>query len=128
MQEFAFIRFVCLEQVGARLPGESLEGRHPLGNASSQRGYIFNLCVHRAARRNGVASSLMKVSTTVAQLMGVKVLYVHVEEGNERAATLYRSLGYKLEQIESEEDAESSGRPRRSLLRLDVPCVPDVAL
>ena len=122
------IHGVCLEQVGAQLPGESLEGRHPLGNANNQRGYIFNLCVHRAARRNGVASSLMKVSTTVAQLMGVKVLYIHVEEGNDSAATLYRSLGYNLEQEESEEVAKSSGRPRRSLLRLDVPFIPDIAL
>ena len=70
----------------------------------------------------------MKVSTTIAQLMGVKVLYVHVEEGNDSAATLYRSLGYNLEQVESEEAAKSSGRPRRSLLRLDVPLISDIAL
>jgi hypothetical protein len=53
----------------------------------------------------------------MAAAAGVKVLYVHVEEGNASARRLYTSAGFDIESGEPAWLALRLGRPRRLLLR-----------
>ena len=89
-----------------------------------ERGYIFNLCVHPSFRRVGVATSLMESGAEFARLIGVRVLYCHVEANNVSAQRLYTSLGYVVEQEESEDGVSEVGRfkPRRQLLKIEFDC------
>lgn len=80
--------------------------------------YLFNLCVAPSHRRQGVARALLERAHAHARAMGVRVLYVHVEEPNQAGRELYESMGYELEQEETERSAKRHGHPRRRLLRL----------
>ncbi|CAM6035595.1 unnamed protein product [Sphagnum compactum] len=81
-----------------------------------EQGYIFNLCVVKRARQQGVAKALMQAALQVAKQMHLRILYVHVEANNPPALALYKGLGYSLEQEESVEVETRLNRPRRLLL------------
>ncbi len=51
-------------------------------------------------------------------------MYVHVVHSNLPAVALYTAAGYQVEQQESENTARALRRPRRLLLRKDLPPVP----
>ncbi|PNH10450.1 hypothetical protein TSOC_002814 [Tetrabaena socialis] len=82
-----------------------------------RRAYLSNVCVAPAARRLGVARSLLQHAEQVARREGVEWLYVHVVADNRPALTLYcDAMGYQVEQSESEGTAHTLQRPRRLLL------------
>lgn len=101
---------------GAVLPAEDLVGRLPTVNQALRRAYLSNVCVASAARRQGVAATLMRAAEQQAQQLGVEHLYVHVVADNSPARNLYISLGYELEAEETEAFAHALRRPRRQLL------------
>lgn len=105
--------------VGESLPGENLQGAYPQGDRPGlQRGYIFNLCVSNVARRRGVASAMMETAASMAQKMGLKVLYIHVATDNPSAAALYEAMGYIVEQEEDLAIEKRLNRCRRRLMKL----------
>lgn len=86
-----------------------------------KHGYIFNLCVTETARRNGVATALMKEAVHVAQTIQMRTLYVHVEAHNDSALVLYQKLGYIVEEEEPLDVEYRFQRPRRILLSYRFP-------
>ncbi|EFJ45206.1 hypothetical protein VOLCADRAFT_106017 [Volvox carteri f. nagariensis] len=103
--------------VGHTLPSEELIGRHPQFDPRHRRAYLSNVCVAPAARRLGVARSLLRHVEEVARGAGVQWLYVHVVANNTPAVALYcNALGFQVEQSESEGYARALQRPPRLLL------------
>ncbi|KXZ43502.1 hypothetical protein GPECTOR_88g445 [Gonium pectorale] len=103
--------------VGAALPSEELIGRLPQADPRTRRAYLSNVCVAPAARRLGVARALLRAAEAAAAGKGVEQLYVHVVADNAPAVGLYcGSMGFQVEQTESEGFARSLQRPRRLLL------------
>ncbi|PNH11494.1 hypothetical protein TSOC_001590 [Tetrabaena socialis] len=89
----------------------------PQADPRQRRAYLSNVCVAPAARRLGVARSLLQHAEQVARREGVEWLYVHVVADNRPALTLYcDAMGYQVEQSESEGTAHTLQRPRRLLL------------
>lgn len=64
--------------IGAVLPAEELVGRLPAEDARTRRAYLSNVCVAKAARRQGIAQTLMAHAEREAAAAGVTHLYVHV--------------------------------------------------
>lgn len=91
--------------------------RSSCDSSRGERAYLFNVCVTPSARRQGVAAALLESAHAMAAAAGVKVLYVHVEEGNASARRLYTSAGFDIESGEPAWLALRLGRPRRLLLR-----------
>jgi ribosomal protein S18 acetylase RimI-like enzyme len=59
-------------------------------------GYIANLCVHKSARRRGIASALLQVAMKVIQNWGLCEVYVHVNATNKPAQALYTKKGFQV--------------------------------
>lgn len=57
-------------------------------------GYLFNIAVKRAFRRNGVATSLMERLLQYAREQNLAFLTLEVREGNHSAIHLYDKLGF----------------------------------
>jgi aminoglycoside 3-N-acetyltransferase I len=55
--------------------------------------YIYDLAVHEAHRRNGVATSLIGELKKVAVQRGAYVIYVQADHGDDAAIALYTKLG-----------------------------------
>jgi ribosomal protein S18 acetylase RimI-like enzyme len=66
----------------------------------------------------------MAAAEQLAAGQGVQHMYVHVVHSNLPAVALYTAAGYQVEQQESENTARALRRPRRLLLRKDLPPVP----
>ncbi|CAM6096461.1 unnamed protein product [Calypogeia fissa] len=108
-------KFPKRRQVSENRPGHKLLSFSSKQKLHVDHGYIFNLCVSQTARRHGVATALMKEAVQVAQQIGLRILYVHVEVTNASALALYQKLGYVVE--EEPLDVENRfQRPRRILL------------
>ncbi|CAL8463143.1 g2677 [Coccomyxa elongata] len=104
---------------GYNLPGEQLIGWKPEGAlAKTQRGYLSNICTHKAVRRTGVANRLIRVAIEEGSRAGIRWLYVHAAEQNTAAIQLYtQRCGFQLEQEEGPGIAIRLNRPRRLLFR-----------
>ncbi|ONH97593.1 hypothetical protein PRUPE_7G199400 [Prunus persica] len=63
---------------------------------SNRYGYISNLCVSKAARCQGIASSMMHFAIRLALLEGAEQVYVHVHRKNKPAQELYRKMGFEM--------------------------------
>jgi len=63
---------------------------------SRQVPYISNLAVLPQARRQGLARQLLLACEAIALEWGFDCLYLHVLEDNQRARSLYQSLGYHI--------------------------------
>ncbi|XP_068314488.1 GCN5-related N-acetyltransferase 6, chloroplastic isoform X1 [Pyrus communis] len=64
---------------------------------SSKYGYISNLCVAKAARRQGIASNMLQFAIRSAMLNAdVEQIYVHVHKKNKPAQELYHKLGFEI--------------------------------
>lgn len=78
----------------------ALEGETVLGYAGMKtvldEGYISNIAVSPAARRRGIAASLMAALRAEAERRRLSFLTLEVRESNEAAISLYRKLGYTL--------------------------------
>ncbi len=62
--------------------------------------YLANLGVARAWRRRGVGTFALHRIEERARRRGSRRIVLHVEEGNLAAQCLYRSMGYRVVQIE----------------------------
>ena len=103
--------------IGAVLPAEELVGKWPQEGAATARAYLSNVCVAKAARRQGIAQKLMERAEREAVKAGVQHLYVHVVHENQPAILLYKqALGFEVESEESVAFARNLQRPRRLLL------------
>ncbi len=67
--------------IGAVLPAEELHGKLPESGSATGRAYLSNVCVAKAARRQGVAQALIQRVEQEAMSQGVEHLYVHVVRG-----------------------------------------------
>lgn len=59
--------------------------------------YIYDLAVYRRYRRRGIATALIKHLYKEAARLGVYVIFVQADQGDEPAIKLYESLGTKEE-------------------------------
>ena len=100
--------------LGARLPCEALVAPAPAGGSLL---YLTNVAVSPAARRAGVASSLVAAALTTP---GAARVAVHVELANDGAAALYERLLGPAKAVETAAAARAAGRPRRALHWVDV--------
>ncbi|KAF7837939.1 Acyl-CoA N-acyltransferase [Senna tora] len=58
--------------------------------------YIANLIVAKSARRQGIASNMLRFAVESAKSKGVKQVYMHVERNNKTAQMLYQKIGFEL--------------------------------
>jgi [ribosomal protein S18]-alanine N-acetyltransferase len=68
--------------------GGMLIARNAAGEAE-----LLTLAVAPACRRSGLGRALLKAATKALRDSGAKMLFLEVDEGNEAALALYRSLG-----------------------------------
>lgn len=59
--------------------------------------YIYDLAVHEAHRRRGVATDLIEHLRGIAAQRGVWVIYVQADYGDDPAIALYEKLGMREE-------------------------------
>ncbi|MDY6786163.1 MAG: GNAT family N-acetyltransferase [Cyanobacteriota bacterium] len=85
--------------------------------ARTQYAYISNLAVSQSYRRQGIARKLLLNCEPMARDWGMREIYLHVLEDNQRARQLYSSSGYRLHRVESSWDSVLFNRPRRLLLQ-----------
>jgi ribosomal-protein-alanine N-acetyltransferase len=64
-----------------------------LARIAADEAELITLCVAPAHRRRGLARALLAAAMTALRDAGARRLYLEVEEGNEAALGLYRSLG-----------------------------------
>ncbi|XP_047321660.1 uncharacterized protein LOC124925641 [Impatiens glandulifera] len=85
---------------GERYPGEVKRVSAILASqvhyGTHQYAYIANVCVSKFARRQGIASNMLQFATDVANLAGMRKLFVHVNVENEAAQELYKKTGFKV--------------------------------
>lgn len=96
-----------------RLWKEGIEGG---GEEQSNAPYIGNVLVDGEFRRRGIGRRLMVRAVEMADGWGKDEVWLHVEEGNERAKEFYKRLGFECA-LREPEWYERIGRTRRLLLR-----------
>jgi [ribosomal protein S18]-alanine N-acetyltransferase len=57
--------------------------------------HILNLAVHPDARRQGVASTMLRGAIDSAKSQGARILYLEVRRSNDAAQKLYAGFGFK---------------------------------
>jgi aminoglycoside 3-N-acetyltransferase I len=57
--------------------------------------YIYDLAVHEAYRRRGVATAMIEELKRVALVRGIYVIFVQADPGDEAAFALYNQLGVR---------------------------------
>eukprot|EP00250_Pteridium_aquilinum_P014032 c21734_g1_i1 orf=73-957(+) len=103
-----------------KLPDE-MSGSRPEGvEGQYRRGYLSNVCVAKAVRKNGVGTNLIKHARMLALSQGISDLYTHVAVENVSARRLYEKSGFVLEKEEKASEARLMGRPPRLLLWMDL--------
>ena len=60
--------------------------------------YLVDLCISRNYRKMGIASSLLAAVDGYAREKDFAEIYMHVEETNSNAISLYRKCGYAVVQ------------------------------
>ena len=65
-------------------------------HTESSRFYITEVAVAKAARRRGIARTMMEAVEVHAAEKGVESLFLHVDENNDSALRLYLKNGFKL--------------------------------
>jgi ribosomal-protein-alanine N-acetyltransferase len=60
---------------------------------AAEEAELLTLAVAPACRRSGLGRALLKAATKTLRESGAKQLFLEVDEGNEAALALYRSLG-----------------------------------
>ncbi|KAL8246280.1 hypothetical protein R6Q59_007496 [Mikania micrantha] len=68
--------------------------------------YISNVVVAKYARRRGIALNMLALATRIAASVGMKKLYVHVNEDNKPGQELYKKGGFEFVTT----DASSNGQ------------------
>ncbi|XP_030455060.1 uncharacterized protein LOC115676316 [Syzygium oleosum] len=78
--------------------------------------YIANVCVSKFARCQGIASNMIYLATDIANLAGMKQLYVHVNADNVAAQKLYKKTGFKIVEAAS----APTSKDQRLLMSLEL--------
>lgn len=71
-----------------------------IGGNLRERGYLSNVCVAPLMRQRGIGTALLQQAQAVAQLWGIKNLYVHAVSTNEAAVKLYNKVDFTVEKEE----------------------------
>lgn len=84
---------------GETFPGERVKA--PLFCSTnrtepSRYGYVANVCVSRSARRQSIASNMLRFALKLAESAGLMKVYVHVHRKNIPAQELYAKLGFEM--------------------------------
>lgn len=58
--------------------------------------FVFDVCVEKNFRRNGIASDMISYVNDYLCKMGVKEMYLAVRKDNIPAVNLYKKIGFKL--------------------------------
>ncbi len=80
--------------------------------------YIFNLCVDRRYRRQGIARKLLAEAEGIARRRKCEEAFLHVDFGNDAAEKLYSSIGYSFVEDEEGKWRYIAGARKRKLFRL----------
>ncbi|CAL8463977.1 g3512 [Coccomyxa elongata] len=105
------------------MPGEVL-----IGDCSNPA-YLANVCVTKAAQRQGVGRKLIHSAVDLANQWRTEALFVHILWVNDNARMFYESLGFRVDKEESSNTAHYrghclegiEGRGRTLMLRRDLP-------
>ncbi|KAK9918680.1 hypothetical protein WJX75_005914 [Coccomyxa subellipsoidea] len=105
------------------MPGEIL-----IGDCSNPA-YLANVCVAKAAQRQGVGRELIHCAVDLANQWRTEALFVHILWVNDKARMFYESLGFRVDKEESSNTAHYrghclegiEGRGRTLMLRRDLP-------
>lgn len=98
-EELVGIVEVCLEEPTGLLfpPLQNLFRRKDM---SRLQPYLCNLCIAKSYRRIGLGKVMCHICENVAtQVMGKTQMFLHVENDNLAAQSLYKSLGYEKIQV-----------------------------
>ncbi|EIE18955.1 hypothetical protein COCSUDRAFT_49126 [Coccomyxa subellipsoidea C-169] len=105
------------------MPGEVL-----IGDCSNPA-YLANVCVAKAAQRQGVGRELIHNAVDLANQWKTEALFVHILWVNDKARMFYESLSFRVDKEESSNTAHYrghclegiEGRGRTLMLRRDLP-------
>jgi ribosomal protein S18 acetylase RimI-like enzyme len=90
--------FALTARTGGRVVGYafvSVEGPDPVWYTGEKHALIAALCVDRADRGDGVGSALLDAVDAELERRGIDDVEIGVDSGNEDAARLYESRGYR---------------------------------
>ncbi|KGN66295.1 uncharacterized protein LOC101207838 [Cucumis sativus] len=101
---------LCLRHLmhGETFPGER-EKSHVCSinkEIPNKYAYISNLCVLKAARRQGIAGNMLKFAVLTAKSRGIEQVYVHVRRNNTPAQALYQKIGFEVVETASSQLVE----------------------
>lgn len=104
-REVAFDRDAWVTRMGESASWLAWRGETPVGAVTlfqppelrdSGAAYLVAMWVAAHARGTGVADALVETTLAHARAEGLRTVLLHVVEGNERAAAVYRRTGFRL--------------------------------
>ena len=98
LRELAGEAFVLVARKEGRVAGYAfvcVEGPDPVWYTGDKHAVLATLCVDEAERGGGIGSALMDAVDAELERRGIEDVEIGVDTGNEIAARLYRSRGYR---------------------------------
>jgi len=98
LRELAGEAFVLVARKDGRVAGYAfacVEGPDPVWYTGDKHALLATLCVDEAQRGDGIGSALMDAVDAELQRRGVEDVEIGVDTGNQVAARLYESRGYR---------------------------------
>ena len=98
LRELAGEAFVLLARKAGRVAGYAfvcVEGPDPVWYTGDKHAVLATLCVDEAERGEGIGGALMDAVDAELERRGIEDVEIGVDTGNEIAARLYRSRGYR---------------------------------
>jgi len=91
----------------------------------ADEGEILSLSVRRAARRRGIASTLMTTTLNSMKCVAVKNVFLEVSETNRTARAFYRRFGFKKVGVRHNYYSTKQGKIHNALVfRLEISSLP----
>ena len=98
LHELAGEAFVLVAQKDGRLAGYAfvcVEGPDPVWYTGDRHAVLATLCVDEAERGDGIGGALLDAVDAELERLGVEDVEIGVDSGNQVAARLYESRGYR---------------------------------
>lgn len=98
LRELAAGGFALTARAGARVVGYAfvcVEGPDPVWYTGDKHAVLAALCVDETERGDGVGSALLDAVDAELERRGIEDVEIGVDTGNEAAARLYESRGYR---------------------------------
>ena len=111
----------CRQTDGKVLGFAEIDGRPTKDENAAPRPYMCNLAVCPKWRRKGIAKALVNRSEDKAVQWGKSEMFLKVREANDDAINMYKSLGYEVQSIKTE---EMRGKPPQSVLLMKKELMP----